>query len=250
MRCLVKVFSGMFVLGRVAATDIAADKAHAQVDPSIAELNAILTNMLVRFSYFDLIKVSAFLCHRFLRVFSSQWWKCDSYQGIPSGMPKEPQNEFAFRRWAGGIQIHRRLLGVKHNKLFRDQQVLRKRPLLINPLRLAAEAGIARHLEDFFSRVFVAALRPDCLPFQEFDAHIRRRYTHRLPPLGSQMHFDAPGFAVDSGCMDELPQIKIRIEFAIDAGQQVEIKSSGHSQLVVVRLEQLCAGLFEIRSEK
>jgi hypothetical protein len=73
MRCLVKVFSGMFVLGRVAAADIAAAKAHAQVDPGIAELNAILTNMLVRFSYFDLIKVSAFLCHRFLRVFSSQW---------------------------------------------------------------------------------------------------------------------------------------------------------------------------------
>jgi hypothetical protein len=73
MRCFVKVFGGVFVLGRVAATDIAADKAHAQVDPGIAELHAILTNMLVRFSYFDLIKVSAFLCHRFLRVLSSQW---------------------------------------------------------------------------------------------------------------------------------------------------------------------------------
>src|SRR6202051_3596657 len=64
------------------------------------------------------------------------------------------------------------------------------------------------------------------------------------------MHFDAPGFAVDPGGVDELAQIKIRIKFTIDAGQQVEIKSRGHSQLVIVRLEQLCAGFFQIRSEK
>ena len=49
MRCFVKVFGGVFVLGRVAATNIAADEAHAQMDPGIAELHAILTNMLVRF---------------------------------------------------------------------------------------------------------------------------------------------------------------------------------------------------------
>jgi hypothetical protein len=69
MRCFVKVFGGVFVLGRVAATDIAADQAHAQMDPAVAELNAILTNMLVRLSYFDLIKVSTFFWHRSLRVF-------------------------------------------------------------------------------------------------------------------------------------------------------------------------------------
>jgi hypothetical protein len=69
MRRFVKVFGGVFVLGRVAATDIAADQAHAQMDPGIALLNAILTNMLVRFSYFDLIKVSTFFWHRSLRVF-------------------------------------------------------------------------------------------------------------------------------------------------------------------------------------
>jgi len=51
----VKVFGGVFVLGRVAAAHIAADKAHAQVDPGIAGLHAVLTNMLSRFSNFDLI---------------------------------------------------------------------------------------------------------------------------------------------------------------------------------------------------
>jgi len=70
---LVKVFGGVFVLGRVAATDIAADKAHAQVDPGIAGLHAILTNMFVRFSYFDLIEVGTFFWHRSLRMFSSPW---------------------------------------------------------------------------------------------------------------------------------------------------------------------------------
>jgi hypothetical protein len=66
MRCFVKVFGGVLILGRVAATDIAADEAHAQMDPGIAELNAVLTNMFVRFSDFDLIKVSTLLRHRFL----------------------------------------------------------------------------------------------------------------------------------------------------------------------------------------
>jgi hypothetical protein len=68
MCCFVKVFGGMFVLGRVATANIAADEAHAQMDPGIAQLHAILTNMFVRFSYFDLIKVGTFFCHRFLRV--------------------------------------------------------------------------------------------------------------------------------------------------------------------------------------
>src|SRR3981189_310635 len=68
MGLFVKVFGGVFVLGRVAAADVAADEAHAQMDPGIAELYAILTNMLVRFSYFDLIKMGTFFCHRFLRV--------------------------------------------------------------------------------------------------------------------------------------------------------------------------------------
>jgi hypothetical protein len=113
MRCFVKVFGGVFVLGRVAAADVPADEAHAQMDPGIAELHAVLANMCRRFSYFDLIEVSTFFWHRFLHVFSSPWYKCDSYQGMPSGMPKEPQNESAFRRWICAIKIHHRLSGVK-----------------------------------------------------------------------------------------------------------------------------------------
>jgi len=95
------------------------NETHAQVNPGIACLNAVLTHMLIRLSDFDLIKVRAFLWHRFLRLFTS--------------------------------------------KLFGDEQALRKGPLLINPLCLATETGIARHLEDLIGRVLVAALRPDGL---------------------------------------------------------------------------------------
>ena len=96
----------------------------------------------------------------------------------------------------------------------------------------------------------MAALRPDSLAFEKLDAEIRRRDAHRLLPLGLQMHFDAPGVVIDPGDVSELAQVKIGVEFAINAGQQVEIKSGSHSQFVVVGPEQLCAGLFQIGPEK
>jgi hypothetical protein len=101
---VVKVFGGMLVLGRVATGRMSANQAHTQVDPGIASLNAVFTDMLARLPYFDLIKVSAFLRHRFLPV-------------------------------------------LKYNS-FCDQQVLRKGPLLVNPLRFTLETGVACHLED------------------------------------------------------------------------------------------------------
>ena len=69
MRCVVKVFGGVLILGRIAATGMPADEAHAQMDPGITGPNAVLTNMFSRFSNFDLIKVSTFFWHRFLRAF-------------------------------------------------------------------------------------------------------------------------------------------------------------------------------------
>src|SRR5581483_5459548 len=39
---LVKVFGGVLVLGRVAASDVAAGQAHAKVDPAIAGFQALL----------------------------------------------------------------------------------------------------------------------------------------------------------------------------------------------------------------
>jgi hypothetical protein len=65
---VVKVLGRMLVLGRVATGGMATNETHAQVNPRIACLNAVLTHVLVSFSYFDLIKVRAFLWHPFLRA--------------------------------------------------------------------------------------------------------------------------------------------------------------------------------------
>jgi hypothetical protein len=54
---------GMPVLGGVAATDMPANQAEAQVDPLVAELDAFLAYMLARAGYLNLIKMSAFNWH-------------------------------------------------------------------------------------------------------------------------------------------------------------------------------------------
>jgi hypothetical protein len=63
MLSLVKMLGCMFVLGRVATTNMPTDEAHTQVDPRIAELHALLAHMYLGLSHFDLIKVGAFFGH-------------------------------------------------------------------------------------------------------------------------------------------------------------------------------------------
>jgi hypothetical protein len=65
---MVKMFGGMFVLGRVATGRVSANQAHAEVDPGVPNFNAVFTNMFVGVPYFDLIEVSAFFGPRFLRL--------------------------------------------------------------------------------------------------------------------------------------------------------------------------------------
>jgi hypothetical protein len=207
---VVKVLGSMLVLGRVATGRMSADQAHTQVNPRIARLNAVFTHMLVGLSYFDLVKVSAFFGHRFLLLFMSD----------------------------------------RNTNSFCDEQVLGKGPLFVNPLCLADEAGLVRHLEDLSRRVLVAALGPDGLTLEKLDAQIRRRNAHRLPPLGLQMHFNAPGVVINPGDVSELAQVKIGIELAIDPGQQVEVKSRGHSDVIVVGLEQLRNRLLQVCAQQ
>jgi hypothetical protein len=64
MRGLMKVLGGVLVFRRVATACMSTNQAHAQVDPSVADLNAIFAYMLVRFSYFDLVKMRAYFCHK------------------------------------------------------------------------------------------------------------------------------------------------------------------------------------------
>jgi hypothetical protein len=62
----VEMLGGMLVLGRIAAAHVPTNETQAQVNPRIAGLNTLFAHMLIRFSYFDLIKVGAFFWHRFL----------------------------------------------------------------------------------------------------------------------------------------------------------------------------------------
>jgi hypothetical protein len=61
-----KVLGRMLILGRVATADIAANHTHAQMNPHVAALNALLAHVGSRLFYFNLVKVSAKLGHGFL----------------------------------------------------------------------------------------------------------------------------------------------------------------------------------------
>jgi hypothetical protein len=69
---VVEVLGRMPVLRRVAASRMSADHAHTQMDPRIASFHAVFAHVLVGLPYFDLIKVSAFFRHRFLRLFTGE----------------------------------------------------------------------------------------------------------------------------------------------------------------------------------
>jgi hypothetical protein len=62
MSGLVEVFGGVLVLGRIAATDMAADQAQAQVDPGISHLEAFLATFAAGRDFVDLLYVRACWC--------------------------------------------------------------------------------------------------------------------------------------------------------------------------------------------
>ena len=76
-------------------------------------------------------------------------------------------------------------MGERKTPLFGNQQALGERPLLIDPLRFAAETGIVRKLEDFFGGVLVAAFSPNRLISLKFHHKLRSSYGHRLATLGA-----------------------------------------------------------------
>lgn len=56
-----EVLHGVLVLGGVAASDIAASHAHAQLGPGIPKRDAVFANQYRRRGYLDLIEMSTFL---------------------------------------------------------------------------------------------------------------------------------------------------------------------------------------------
>jgi hypothetical protein len=60
MLAVVKMFGGVFVLRGIAASDLAAYHAQAEVNPRISDLYALFTDMLVGSFDLDLIQMFAF----------------------------------------------------------------------------------------------------------------------------------------------------------------------------------------------
>jgi hypothetical protein len=61
MAALVKMLGGVFILRRIAATDVPAYHAHAQMDPGVAHFHALFTDVSVSGRELDLIQMLAFL---------------------------------------------------------------------------------------------------------------------------------------------------------------------------------------------
>ena len=58
-----EVFRRMLVFRRIATSDVAADQAHAQVDPAISHLYALFANMLGGLRKFDFVEMSTSRSH-------------------------------------------------------------------------------------------------------------------------------------------------------------------------------------------
>lgn len=63
MFCGVKMFRGVFVLRRIAAAYVAASQAQAQMDPTVAHLEAFFAAFGLRFDFANLIEVRTAIGH-------------------------------------------------------------------------------------------------------------------------------------------------------------------------------------------
>jgi hypothetical protein len=92
---VVKVLGRMLIFGRITTGRMSANQAHAEVDPGVAGLDAVFAYMLIRCSYFDLVKVRAYFSHKFLLSLLVLWappitlQSCDfGYLTRESGSPQ------------------------------------------------------------------------------------------------------------------------------------------------------------------
>ena len=120
---------------------------------------------------------------------------------------------------------------------------------MIDPLRLAAEAGVLRQADEFVLRIFVGAFRPDGLILFELDRDGSFGDCDLLPGAGAEVHFDTAGFFIEDGEVPELLQVEVSAEFAIDAGKKVEIERGGNTDWVIVSGNQCLNGLEHVGAE-
>jgi hypothetical protein len=78
------MFRRMLVLRRIAARDIPAKKAHPQMNPRIAHLDAFLASLRVRLHLMNLIEMSTFARHKILLFFDLALVGADDSGRIPA----------------------------------------------------------------------------------------------------------------------------------------------------------------------
>jgi hypothetical protein len=66
MLAAVEMLGGMFVFRGIAAGDVPAFQAHAQVHPDVPHFQALVANMLGRLGEFDSLEMLAYFRHWFL----------------------------------------------------------------------------------------------------------------------------------------------------------------------------------------
>src|SRR5215468_11457554 len=122
--------------------------------------------------------------------------------------------------------------------------LIRRPSSVVRPLnRMHAEHPVAPYLEwrpacalrqrlKAFDGIFVTVFGMDGLAEPEIDGLAVD--AHFLPFQAGQMHLNAAAFAVVAGMMLERGKIEIAAEFAIDAGEQIEIELRGYPFGVVV----------------
>ena len=87
-------------------------------------------------------------------------------------------------------------------------------------------------LTESFEIEFSRILSMDRFAFVEGETVFSNR--HLLIDPAFQMHLDARLVIVPDGAMGKGVEIEIRIEFAIDPGQQIEIEGRGHTGRIII----------------
>ena len=96
----------------------------------------------------------------------------------------------------------------------------------------------------------MAAFGPDGFAFEKLNQQFGARNRDGLLDGREQMHLNASRLVIDAGNVLEVAEIKIGIELAIDASQQVEVKRGGDAELIVIGSDQLRVGLHEICTQQ
>src|SRR5579862_614194 len=96
----------------------------------------------------------------------------------------------------------------------------------------------------------MTAFCPDGFIAAEFNRKVGSRNAHYLWAGRAQVHFNAARFRIDFGYVIEGSEVEIRIQFAINASQKIEIESCRYTQFVIVGCQQLSSGFLQVGSQQ